>query len=246
MNLPELLIPVLAIALLAGLVQGLSGFGSALVAVPLLALLLPIETVVPLMALLGLSVSLLNLIHLRSQARLSAVSRLLLGYLLGTPLGLLFLTQAPEAWVLGALGMSISLYAAFSLAGRQPDSLWLREQRIGLGLVSGSLGAAFSTNGPPVILHVAAHPEWSADRQKATLVLFFSLSSLITVCAHGFKGLITRDVLIWLAYCIPLLAMGTYSGILLYRRLGEHDYKRITFVMILLTGLLLSGRSIGA
>ena len=48
----ELLLPVLAIAVAAGTIQGLAGFGSALLAVPLLALLLPVETVVPLMALL--------------------------------------------------------------------------------------------------------------------------------------------------------------------------------------------------
>jgi len=59
------LLPILGIAFLAGLVQGLSGFGSGLVAVPLLALLLPIETVVPLMTLLSTLISVQNLLHLR-------------------------------------------------------------------------------------------------------------------------------------------------------------------------------------
>lgn len=181
MILPQFLLPVLAVAFLAGLIQGLSGFGSALVAVPLLLLLLPVETVVPLMALLGLAISAFNLPHLYHAVRFAPVARLLAGYLLGTPIGLIFLTRAPEYLVLGTLGLLITAYALLALFGRQPHSAWLRTWRIGLGAVSGAMGAAFSTNGPPIILHVAAHREWEPDRQKATLVLFFLLSSGITV-----------------------------------------------------------------
>ena len=71
------LLPILGIAFLAGLVQGLSGFGSGLVAVPLLALLLPIETVVPLMTLLSTLISVQNLLHLRSSVRFDRVALLL-------------------------------------------------------------------------------------------------------------------------------------------------------------------------
>lgn len=242
---PQLLTLVLGIAFLAGMIQGLSGFGSALVAVPLLALLLPVETVVPLMALLGIGISAFNLVHLRHAIGSAPVARLLAGYVLGTPVGLYFLTRAPEAAVLGALGLLISGYALLSLAGRPPRAAWLREWRMGLGAVSGALGAAFSTNGPPVILHVAAHGEWTADRQKATLVVFFLISSCITVLAHGASGLVTADVLRWFLWCTPLLLLGAQTGVWMYRRLGDHHYRRLTHGLILATGLLLVARSLG-
>ncbi len=244
MILPEFLLPVLAVAFLAGLIQGLSGFGSALVAVPLLLLLLPVETVVPLMALLGLAISAFNLPHLHHAVRFAPVARLLAGYLLGTPLGLIFLTRAPEKLVLGTLGLLISAYALLALFGRQPRSAWLRNGRIGLGAVSGALGAAFSTNGPPVILHVAAHPEWEPDRQKATLVLFFLLSSGITILAHGAAGLVTQDVLRWFLWSTPMLLLGTLTGIWLYRRLGEHGYRQLTYGLVLAMGAMLLARSL--
>jgi len=244
MSIPELLTPVLGIAFLAGLIQGLSGFGSALIAVPLLALLLPVQTVVPLMAMLGTAISAFNLMHLRHAVRLQPVMPLLAGYLLGTPVGLFFLTKAPETAVLGSLGLFITVYALLSLTGRQPSSTWLREWRIGLGAVSGALGAAYSTNGPPVILHVAAHREWEADRRKATLVVFFLISSGITVVAHWASGLVTADVLRWLLWSTPLLFAGTLTGVWLYRRLGEHNYQRVTFGLILATGVVLIARSL--
>lgn len=247
MSLPhaDLLAAVAAIAFLAGLIQGLAGFGSALIAVPLLALLLPMETVVPLMALLGATISVFNLVHLRHAVRITPVLPLLGGYLLGTPLGLYALTRAPESIMSGALGGFLCTYALLSLSGRQPRARWLREWRVGLGTVSGALGSAFSTNGPPVILHVAAHSEWEPDRQKATLTLFFLLSSIITVLALGGGGLVTQQVLSWLVWSIPMLALGTLAGIRLYRRLGPHDYRRLTFGLILVTGILLLARFLG-
>lgn len=236
---PLLLASILGVAFLAGLIQGLSGFGSALIAVPLLALMLPVETVVPLMALVGVAVSAFNLWHLRHAIRFSPLVPLLAGYLLGTPLGLYFLTRAPENLILGSLGVFLTAYALLSLAGRRPDYAWLREQRVGIGAVSGAMGAAFSTNGPPVILHVAAHSEWSADRQKATLVLYFLTASGITVLAHGYSGLVTQEVLSWFLWSTPMLLAGTLTGAWLYGRLGEHNYRRLTFGLILATGSML-------
>lgn len=243
MTVPLLLAPVLAVAFLAGLIQGLSGFGSALVAVPLLALMLPVETVVPLMALVGTAISAFNLWHLRHAIRFSPLAPLLAGYILGTPLGLNFLNRAPEETILAALGIFLTTYALLSLIGRQPTAAWLREWRVGIGTLSGALGAAFSTNGPPVILHVAAHREWSADRQKATLVLFFLTASAITVIAHGYSGLVTGKVLSWFLWSTPMLLAGTLTGAWMYRRLGEHNYRRLTFGLILGTGVMLLLRS---
>jgi uncharacterized membrane protein YfcA len=235
---------ILAVVALAGLIQGLAGFGSALVAVPLLALLLPMPTLVPLMVLLGIAVSLLNLLHLHHALADAPLGRLLLGYLLGTPLGLLFLTRAPEPLVLGLLGLGLAAFALLSLAGRQPRGRWLREQRLAIGALSGALGAAYGTNGPPVILHVAAHPEWGSDRQKATLTLFFLVSGLLTAGAHWAGGLVTGPVLELTLWALPALLGGALAGVWLYRRLGEHDYRRMVFALVLLTGLMLLWRAV--
>ena len=93
-----------------------------------------------------------------------------------------------------------------------------------------------------MILHVAAHREWGADRQKAMLAVFFMASSAITVTAHAASGLIDGDVLLWFLWCLPLLLAGTQVGVMLYLRLGAHDYRRLTFLLILATGVLLLAR----
>ena len=215
-----------------------------LAALLLLALLLPLETAVPLMTLLSPLISLQNLLHLRQAIRFDRVAILLMGYVVGTPLGLFLLTRAPATLMLGTLGIFLTGYALISLTGRQPRARWLREWRFGLGLVSGTLGSAYSTSGPPIILHVAAHPEWEPDQQKATLALFLGLSNLITLVAFGLADLYTGEIFGWFLWGFPLLAAGTQAGILLYRRMGAHDYRRLTFGLILAMGIVLLWRAV--
>ncbi len=241
----ELLLPVTATVFLAALIQGISGFGSALVAVPLLSLFLPLSTVVPLIALLSITVTVANLWHVRHALQLAPLYPLLAGSLIGLPLGLFFLIKAPEAWLLGSLGCLISAYAGMSLIGRQPRWRWLSRAGLPLGVASGALGAAFSTNGPPVILHVAARDDWNADQRKAVLSGFFLISGVMTAATHALGGLTTPDVLIWLAWGIWPMVFGSLLGIWLYTRLGEHDYRQLVFGLILVMGAMLIVRSIG-
>jgi hypothetical protein len=95
-----------------------------------------------------------------------------------------------------------------------------------------------------VILHVSAHPDWGADRQKATLTLFFLASGLTTAAAHGVSGLITTDVLGLLLWCALPLILGALAGAWLYRRLGQHGYRRFVFALLLAMGILLLVRSV--
>lgn len=244
MPIPENLPPLLAIAAAAGFVQGLAGFGAALVAVPLFALFLPLPVIVPLMVLITLGVILLNLVHLRRSVRITPLLPILGGYVVGTPLGLLVLIQAPESLVLMLLGAFLAGYGLLSLADRQPAYRWLREQRFAIGMVSGALGSAFSTNGPPVILHVAAHREWGRDQQKALLTTFFLVSAILTLIALLMAGLVTGRVITTALWCLPTLLIGSALGILLYRRLGEHDYRRIVFLLISGMGLFMLVRGL--
>ena len=85
----------------------------------------------------------------------------------------------------------------------------------------------------------------SADRQKATLVVFFLISSVVTVIAHGSSGLVTGEVLRWFLWSTPLLVVGTQIGAWMYLKLGQREYRHLTFVLVLATGVLLILRSLG-
>lgn len=234
---------VAGVMVFAGLIQGMAGFGSALVAIPLMALFLDMATAVPLMALTAALMSAINVVHLRRAVRWRPLVPILGGYLAGTPLGLYFLVAAPRSLVLGLLGLFLMVYAGAALAGRMPRPRWIRERAATLGLVSGALGAAFSTNGPPIILHVTSQ-DWAIDVKKGVLSLFFLSSSVITVGAFVAGGLVSGAVVELALRAIPALVTGTLVGILLYRRLSVRVYQRVTYALVLAMGVVLTARAV--
>ncbi|MGB0723633.1 MAG: sulfite exporter TauE/SafE family protein [Gammaproteobacteria bacterium] len=237
-----LLAQVSAIVLLAGFVQGLAGFGSGLIAVPLLITVLGLATAVPVFALAMIAITAVNLHDLRAHIDWRPVIPMIGGYVLGTPLGIWFLLDAPVNALMGVLGGLLIGYALWSLRGGGSPR-WMREWPVALGAASGAMGAAFSANGPPVIVHVMAQ-DWHQHRRKAVLALFFGISTVITSLSHAVAGLVTTAVVFWVVVATPALLLGTFLGIRVYRRFSDHDYRRMAYGLILMIGLGLLVRTL--
>src|SRR5205823_13110229 len=90
-----LLVWVLAVIFLATLIRSAFGFGEALVAVPLLALLMPVEVAAPLAVLVSITVALVIVLEDWRKVQFGSAWRLVLSTLFGVPLGLLLLTVVP-------------------------------------------------------------------------------------------------------------------------------------------------------
>jgi len=100
----------------AGFTQGVSGFGSILLSLPLLALFLDIKKVIPLTTLAGVSMSILIFFQLRHHFDWKKILPIFLGALPGVPVGVLFLKKLdPVAiqWILGILLVAYALYGLF-------------------------------------------------------------------------------------------------------------------------------------
>src|SRR5205807_2407893 len=141
---------VLFVIFFATVIRSAFGFGEALIAVPLLALLIPVEEAVPLATLISITIAAIVLIQDWQKVHLRSATVLVLSTLFGIPLGLLLLTTVAETVVKAILAVSIIGFAWFCLAGRgkvelQNDKLaWL------FGFVAGIFGGAYGMNGPPL------------------------------------------------------------------------------------------------
>ena len=113
---PVTLVLVLAIVFVATLAHAALGFGTALVCMPLLVLVLGTATTVPFVGLVVLTVIVLMLRHDRSRAEPRDVWRLLAATAVGTPLGLVMLKHAPDTGIRYLLGAVVIAYSVFNLA----------------------------------------------------------------------------------------------------------------------------------
>src|SRR5256885_8407135 len=109
---------VLAVLFLATLIRSAFGFGEALVAVPLLALIIPVRVAAPLAVLVSVTVAGLVLVRDWRQVHAGSAGRLILSTLFGIPFGLLLFTTVAEPVVKAILAAVIVIFSVHRLAGR--------------------------------------------------------------------------------------------------------------------------------
>jgi uncharacterized protein len=134
---------------LATVIRSAFGLGEALVAVPLLALMIPVEVVAPLAVLVSVTVAGVILAQDWREVHAGSAGKLGLSTLFGTPFGLLMLTSVAEPVVKATLAVVIITFSAYQLLGR--SGLELKDDRLVwlFGFGAGVLGGAYGMNGPP-------------------------------------------------------------------------------------------------
>ena len=143
---------VIAAFFFATLVRSALGFGEALIAVPLVAFVLPVEIAAPVAVLVSITVALIVVVQDWRHINVRSVVWLVGFTVLGIPLGLLALRTIPEPVVKGTLGLLVAAFAALSL-WRQ-GAYQLHDDRLAwlFGVSAGVLGGAYGMNGPPLVV----------------------------------------------------------------------------------------------
>ncbi len=226
------------IAFLAGFIQGLTGFGSVLLSLPLLVLFLDIKTAIPVTALLGAVLSLSLLIQLRHHVDWGKIYPLCLGAIAGAPVGVWLLNRIDPQWIHWVIGAVLIIHALYSLLFHPTVHVMNTGWAYLSGFMSGCLGGAISASGPPVIVYTSIQP-WSKDQIKVTLQGFFVISGIVIVAFQAIGGLVTGTVLGYFFVSLPLLFIGTWAGSLLYGRLKEESYRQALLLLMAALGLFM-------
>jgi uncharacterized membrane protein YfcA len=219
-------------------VFGLTGFGIGLVALSLLPFVMPPATAVPLVAVYSAVFSLVVALQLRREVRWPDVRSLLLGAVVGAPLGVWILATLPAGALRRLIGAVLLVIVTIEWRGLYPQHKPGKGWALCAGWWSGLLGGAVGTPGPPVILYAAAQ-RWSPRTFKATLQTFFLVNQLVTLGLYRWQGLLTREVM-WLAitFAVPAI-LGTAAGIYLFDRTNYTQFRRLVFAFLSVSGLVL-------
>lgn len=218
---------VLAVIFLATLVRSAFGFGEALVAVPLLALRIPVAVAVPLAVALSVFVALVVVVQDWRHVHARAAAWLVAATLPGLPLGLWLLTAADERLVKTALAAVIVALSLYALLARTPPTLphdrraWL----IPFGFAAGVLGGAYGMNGPPLVVYGSLR-RWPAQHFRATLQAYFLPASLLSLAGYAATGLLTAPVARYGLLSLPGAIAATLLGRAFNRRLRGPAFLR--------------------
>ena len=228
----------LTVIFVSALIRATFGFGNALIAMPLLVLLIGVKSASPLVALSGLVISSLMLIQDWREMQWKETLLLLAASLPGIPLGMALLTSVPESLVRGILGLVLIGFGLFNLMGVQLPELPSRWLSIPFGLLAGILGGAYNTNGPPIIIY-AFFRGWTKDQFRASLQGFFLISGLLISAGHGLSGLWTREIFFQFLGSIPLVAVAVFLGGKIASRFSQEIFNKVIYYFLILMGGLL-------
>lgn len=208
------------IAYVGGLIQGMSGFGVMLVALPLMALVIDIKTAIPLILLLGMLINVVLVCQLARHIQTRNWLPLLIASLPGVPVGVYMLKTVGPRWLEILVGVVIIATAAATWRHGSAKSELKKHWTVAAGFTSGVLGASIGAPGPPVIVYTALQP-WTKHQIKATLVTFFCISGALILALQFASGLISPAVIQHFVRCLVPLLLGVFTGLRLFDRMSS-------------------------
>lgn len=233
---------VLTVIFVATVIRSALGFGEALVAVPLLALHIPITVAAPLAVLVSVLVAGVIVVQDWRKVEVRSAAWLVVSALLGIPLGLLLLTQGNDHFVKTILAILIAGFSIYSLTAKsrlhlQKDHpMWL----LCSGFCSGILGGAYGMNGPPLAVYGSLR-RWSPQHFRATLQGYFLPASLLGLIGYAVAGLWLPVVTRYFLLSIPGVLVAILIGRALNHRLSGDGFFRYVYIgLILIAGILMA------
>lgn len=230
----------------AYVVFGIAGFGTALVAGPVLIHFMPLSQIIPLLVLLDFVAAFGNLLPSRRDVVRGELLRLLPFMALGCTLGVVFLLQLKSGLLMLLMGLFITAYALYSLALKvRPASLagWWAAP---MGTVGGLFGALFGSGGFLYALYLSARLPDKAQ-VRATQSALISRSTLVRLTLFLVAGVYADRQLLLMAACLlPVMVIGLWAGRRLAHRLSREVFVRLVTWLVLASGLALIARYVSA
>lgn len=219
----------------AYLVFAITGFGAALLTIPVLSHFLPLTFVLPLAVLLDVSAAIVVGVHFRRDADVGELKWLVPFSLAGALAGVSLLVRLPQEAALTALGIFAFAYGVYSLwrgaALRPVAKTWAPVA----GFAGGAMGTLFGVGAPPYAIYLSRR---IADKvaMRATLSTMVLASTGIRLIVFAVAGLVVRDRLIAFVLLLPFVLAGVWTGHRIHLGLAREKVLAAISVLLIVSG----------
>lgn len=231
MTTAALLAQTIAIVLFAAILRGLTGFGFALAAVPLLGFAMPPSQAVPISICIVAAGGIAGARRAATACHWPSVRGIGIAAAIGTPLGALALKHmsAEAARIIIA---AFTTAAVVSLARGAPASATPGRARMVVhGFLAGLFNGLAAMPGPPIVAYFMS-TTLSAEAIRASLLVVFQITVWVAAASAAALGLITRQTLILAAAALPAFLIGNLIGARLFELGSEKTYRRIALACL--------------
>ncbi|MBI2423718.1 MAG: sulfite exporter TauE/SafE family protein [Candidatus Hydrogenedentes bacterium] len=232
-------------------VQGVAGFGSALVSMPLITLLISVQAAAPVQTITSLIVSFHILYFTHASLRWREALLMTLGSFAGLPFGLYLLRVGAPTVILKILGTVLIVNALFELflaprirPANDVEPAHSAASMFGAlvaGAIAGVLGGAYAANGPPAVMYGVMR-RWPRDAFKSILQAFFIVSNVVAIGGYAVGGFLDGHVLRLIVWSMPAVFLGLLAGRWVDVRLHPRHFRTAVVVLTLVLGVSLMFR----
>ena len=233
-HLSELVMIAAPVIFLAYLVRGICGFGSGLIAIPILSLMFPLKVAVPLVVMLDYLASAGQGVSLRQSIQWREIARLIVPALFGVSAGLLIFHEADAELLTRFLGGFVFLYALYALWGPEmprASSWWA----LPAAFSGGAVGTLFGTGGPFYVTYLKAR-QLDKTAFRATFACIFILDGAARVAGYVGTSVVDIQLLFLLAISLPVMILGMYLGGKIHTNLSAEIFTRGISILLLASG----------
>jgi uncharacterized membrane protein YfcA len=239
--MPATLLVAAAILGIASAAQAISGFGFALLAVPLLTLIMPTEEAVIVASLASLALTAGTAIRERTQVDWPAAHVIMLTAVVGMPVGLLLLDTLPERALTALVGATVLISTL--LVWRRPALPNTRTVRYAVGALTGVLTTSTGTNGPPLVA-AFQNMGYAPRRFRATIAAIFTGCGVVSIGFFAYGGDITGSSIAYALAGVPAVAIGWLLGDRIFRRINPDRFRHIVLVALVLASIVTLARTL--
>lgn len=224
-------IALCVIAFVAATARGFSGFGAALIFMPLASSVAGPRLVAALLLVIDFVAAAPLVPRAWKDADRTATAVIVAGALIGVPLGTYFLTRLDPVttrWIISGFVVALLalLLSGWRYRGKDHAAL-----SVAVGAVSGFCSGLAQTGGPPIVGYWLGRPI-PPKIARANIVLFFGASDFFSMASYAASGLITGDSLKLSLVIGPIYAVGVAFGASLFGRASEQVFRTICYVLI--------------
>jgi uncharacterized membrane protein YfcA len=224
-------IAICAVAFVSGTARGFSGFGSALIFMPLASSIAGPRLVAALLLIIDFVAAAPLLPNAWKQADRKATAVMVAGALVGVPLGTYFLSRLEPVttrWIISAFVFALLMLLISGWRYRGKDHAAIS---VGIGGLSGFCSGLAQTGGPPIVGYWLGRP-LASKIARANILLFFGASDFFSVVSYALTGLITMDAIKFAFVVGPVYGIGVWFGASLFGRASEKVFRAICYILI--------------
>ncbi|MEH2494162.1 putative membrane protein YfcA [Bradyrhizobium sp. AZCC 1678] len=224
-------IAISAVAFISGTARGFSGFGSALIFMPLASSIADPRLVAALLLIIDFVAAAPLLPGAWQKADRKATAIMVTGALIGVPIGTYFLSRLePETtrWIISGFVFALLLLLLSGWRYRGKDHAAVS---VGIGGLSGFCSGLAQTGGPPIVGYWLGRPLPSVIA-RANILLFFGASDLFSAVSYAAAGLITMNAILFALVVGPVYAVGVWFGASLFGKASETVFRAICYALI--------------